>query len=95
MGETETESESTSACVCLRHLQHRLVHFVVRGCAVLMAANDGTVPFRDNERILLSYVLTTRFFGDNIDIKVGCAKHEHAQSAVRMRVRWQNSVELG
>jgi len=36
----------------------------------LPVANDGTIPFRENERIMLSFALTSRFLGEEVSVKV-------------------------
>lgn len=38
--------------------------------AGLPVANDGTIPYRDRERIMLSFALTSQFFGDQVPVKV-------------------------
>ena len=36
----------------------------------LPVASDGSIPFRENERIMLSYALTSRFLGEEVPVKV-------------------------
>ena len=51
-------------CVC----PVRCVCVCVYVC--VCAANDATVPYRNHERILLTYVLANRFVGDLANVKV-------------------------
>jgi hypothetical protein len=50
----------------------------------LPVANDGTVPFRSNERIMLSYMLTNKFLGETIGVKVLRPTFDPAQPPVQL-----------